>query len=375
VDAKGNLVQVNDWGEELSFGAYGSHEWRHSQLGLDYRGTFRHYTDNSYYDGIDQQLVLGYTVQKSRRMYFDLSGIGGTLSRGIGALAGYPIPLPNLVDQPASMLFDSRTYFGQGGGDMTYLLSARTSFTVGADGFVARQRSNSLAGVDGYVARGSLQRRWTRWTTVGVAYEHVHFAYTQAFGDTDINNYEAFAGSQLGRSWTLSARAGAFQAEARGVQQVAVDPVIAALLGITSTTETFYSRHVFPSGDVTLTRAFKRASFSVDYQKTVTPGNGVYLASRQDNAWANFSYTGVRKLNLSAFVGATRFHSLGQELQPYWQANGGAGLTYNLTRALHLTARYDARRQEITASAYNPTSYRVTFGLAFSPGPVPLSLW
>jgi hypothetical protein len=35
--------------------------------------TFRHYSDNTYFDGIDQQLVLGYTLQKSRRMFFDFS--------------------------------------------------------------------------------------------------------------------------------------------------------------------------------------------------------------------------------------------------------------------------------------------------------------
>jgi hypothetical protein len=84
VDSKGNLVEVNgQWGTEVSFGAYGSHEWRHSQLGVDYRGTFRHYSDNTYFDGIDQQIVLGYAVQKSRRMYFNFSGVGGH----------FPVPL------------------------------------------------------------------------------------------------------------------------------------------------------------------------------------------------------------------------------------------------------------------------------------------
>src|SRR5262250_3339485 len=42
VDSKGNLVQVNGlWGTELAFGAYGVHQWRNSQLGIDYHGNFR----------------------------------------------------------------------------------------------------------------------------------------------------------------------------------------------------------------------------------------------------------------------------------------------------------------------------------------------
>jgi len=375
VDSKGNLVEVNgQWGTEVSFGAYGSHQWRHSQLGVDYRGTFRHYSDNTYFDGIDQQLVLGYTLQKSRRMFFDFS-VGGTLSRSIGALAGYYLPMPSLVDQPSSLLFDNRIYFAEGGADMTYLLSARTSFSVGAGGFVAARRSNALSGVQGYTARGSLQHRWTRSTTVGTTFQHVHFDYTQSFGNSDVSIYEAFVGSQLGRRWTLYVSGGAFQAEAEGLQQVAVDPVIAALLGVNTTTQAFYTTHVFPSGSANLTRAFKRASLSFGYAKTVAPGNGVYLASRQENATATFSYTGTRKLNFSFFAGAIRFNSLGQSLQPYWQANGGTGVTYNLTPALHLTARYDARHQEIVNNPYSPTSYRVTLGIAFSPGTIPLSLW
>jgi hypothetical protein len=257
-------------------------------------------------------------------------------------------------------LFDNRIYFAEGGGSVTYLLSARTSVKAGGEGFIACRQSNALAGVNGYVAHGSVQHRWTRATTIGVAYEHVHFGYTQAFGDSTVNTYEGFLGTQLSRRWTLSLRGGAFQAEEQGLQQVAVDPAIAALLGVTTTTQTYYANHVFPSAGADLTRTFKKASLSFGYGRTVTPGNGVYLASRQENATVTFSYTGTRKLNFSFFGGATRFHSLGQDLQPYWQANGGTGLTYNLTRALHLTARYDVRRQEIQTSSYNPTSYRLS---------------
>jgi hypothetical protein len=187
--------------------------------------------------------------------------------------------------------------------------------------------------------------------------------------------YEAFVGAQLSRRWTASAQAGIFEAEAQGLQQVSVDPAIAALLGVASTTEAFYSKHTFPTGSVTLTRTFKNASLSANYAKTVTPGNGVYLASRQEIAAVTFGYTAERKWNFSFFAGASRLDSLGQDLQPFWQMNGGAGVTYTVDRFLHLTARYDARRQEIQYSTYNPTSYRVTLGLAFSPGTIPLSPW
>ena len=46
-----------------------------------------------------------------------------------------------------------------------------------------------------------------------------------------------------------------------------------------------------------------------------------------------------------------------------------------MTHAFHAVARYDLRQQEITIAGYRATSYRVTLGMAFSPGSMPLSLW
>ena len=73
VDGAGNLVTVNGlWGTEVAAGVYGVHEFRHARLGLDYQGTYRHYSQQTFYDGTDHQLALGYTYQKSRRLVFDI---------------------------------------------------------------------------------------------------------------------------------------------------------------------------------------------------------------------------------------------------------------------------------------------------------------
>ena len=45
LDSTGQLETVNGvYGTEISFGAYGVHNFRHARLGLDYRGNYRHYT-------------------------------------------------------------------------------------------------------------------------------------------------------------------------------------------------------------------------------------------------------------------------------------------------------------------------------------------
>src|ERR1700733_9854346 len=87
VGSKGNLIQVGGlYGIELGFGAYGVHSWRAAQLGLDYRGDLIHYTNDSALDSSNHALKLGLTYQKSRRLYFDLQGIGGLCSNFLGAV-------------------------------------------------------------------------------------------------------------------------------------------------------------------------------------------------------------------------------------------------------------------------------------------------
>jgi hypothetical protein len=377
VDSKGNLVQTGALeGAEAQIGAYGVHRWRASQLGLDYHGTFRYYPNNSYYDGSDHTLVLGYTAQKSKRLYFDVNGVGGTVSQFLGYVPGLAVPLSSTVNDPTLLLFDNRTDFVEAAAAATYLLTSRTSFTAGGQGFFIRRQSSLLVGLNGYELRGSLQHRVTRRTSIGAAYEHTHYDYPRAFGQADINAYRGVLGVQLSRRWTFSLRAGVYQLQVQGLQQVAVDPVITALLGVTATIETFYAQRLFPAGEAHLTRTFRNSLLSFDYSRGITPGNGVYLTSRQENAGASFSYTGIRKFNMGVTGGETSLSSVGQSaLQPYRQITGGAGVTYALTPAIHIVSRFDARHQAIDLFGYRRTSERVTIGLAFSPGNVPLSLW
>lgn len=376
LNSTGNLAQVSGlYGLEASIGVYGVHEWRQAQLGLDYRGSFRDYTNGSYYDGSDHQLILGYTYQKSKRLYFDLQEVGGTISRSIGGIPGVALPIPTTVDQPTSLLFDNREYFGESSASVTYLLSARTSVSAGGSGFIVRQQNAGLIGVDGYNLRGSIRHRMSRTTTLGAEYSHQHYEYPGAYGQTDINSYTGLYATQLGRRWTFSIQGGVYQAEVRGLEEVALPPDIAALLGINSVAKTFYQAYTFPTGVARLSRQFKTSVLTLTYSQTVTPGNGVYLTSRTSAGTVSYSYTGIRKTSLSVSGGEYQLSSLGQGLQSYQQFTGGAGMTYSIYKSLHLTARYDARHQEIDLEGYRRTSDRAMIGIAFSPGSVPLALW
>ena len=291
LDTTGHLATINGlWGSEVALGAYGVHNFRHARLGLDYRGTYRHYSEKSAYDGSDHTLALGYTVQKSRRLVFDLRQTAGSVSQGNAFANDLPTVTSSVVT-PSSVLFDNRTNYLQSTLDVNLIKSARTTLTFGGDGFGVWRQANGLVGMKGYLLHGTIQHRVSQRTTLGITYQHSHFDYPKAFGEADINEFSGTLATQWGRFWTFSMQGGAYQAEVQGLQRVAVDPRIAALLGVTSTVETFYKKSVFPQWGATINRQFQRATLSFDYQSGPSAGNGVYLTSRSESGAARFSYT------------------------------------------------------------------------------------
>jgi len=363
----------NLYGVEARLAAYGVHKFKRAQLGLDFQGTYRYYTENVGLNGSDQALSLGYTWQKSRRLTVDMHGTAGEFSYSNNGFNGYATESFN---PSTSLLFDNRSVFVQGSMDVTYMKTARTYFQVGGYGFKVDRRAKALIGVNGYALRGSINHRASQQTTFGVTFDHSHYDYPRAFGESDMNAYQAYIARSLGKNWTVNVGAGVYQVETQGLQTVALDPAIAAILGVFTGTQAFYSKNTLPTGRLAVARRFKTALLSLEYGRSITPGNGVYLTSRSEQATANFSYTGIRKWSFSGSGGYGSFSTIGQTLKPYKSYVGSAGFTYNLTGALHIVARYDAREQQIDfANGFSRVSYRATLGLAFSPGDVPLSLW
>jgi hypothetical protein len=322
--------------------------------------------------------MLGYTYQQSRRLAFDLRAIAGTSTVGYGAPGFYgvtAVPSDVVVNQPTTLLFDNRTYWVQGGADVNYIASARTIFTVGGDGYVVRRQDSALAGLNGYTIRGTIQHRLTKTRTVGVAYQRMHYEFPPAFGQSDIDVATGYFNTSLGRRWIFAISAGIFHTEVQGLEQVTLNPVIAALLGTSVGVRAFYRTDVYPDGETSLTGHFKTSTVTVTYRQGVVPGNGVYLTSRNRYALGSYSYTGIHKLNLGVSGGYTTLESIGQGIASYSQLTGGAGFTYGLSRMFHLIGRYDLRYQELDVLNTLRTSYRATLGIAFSPGNIPLSLW
>jgi hypothetical protein len=377
-DSKGTIADPGALaGVEVQIGAYGVHNWRKAQVGLDYHGDYRHYNQAAYYDGSNQQLQLGYTYQKSRRLAFDLRQMAGTYSNSFGGVYGVTgTDLGSTTNQNGTLLFDNRTTFLESAMDVTYTLSPRNSFSAGGSGYDVMRQSKALVGLHGYTLHGTFEHRLSQRSSIGVTYTHYHYDFPRAFGEATINSYSGGYATTFDRNrWTFKIMGGIMQPETEGLQTINLDPLVASILGVSTTVQTFYTKSTIPSGDVSLSRRFKSASVNFSYTRGITPGNGVYLTSREETAGASVSYSGVRKLSMTLAGNYGSYTSLGQSLGQYRSFGSGYSVTYAMTRALHLVGGVDYRRQDIQTTTFLKNSYRVSFGVAFSPGDIPLSIW
>ena len=375
-DTQGNLVNVGGTaGVEAGFGVIGSRTWKRDRLSVEYKGSYRHYSQNNLFSGTDQLLNLSYARILTRRITLDLKETVGTTTLANGFFSYLPLTNTDLFAIPTNELFDSRTNFLQSRVDLIWQKSARLSFSFGGEGFVVRRQSLLLAGLNGYQARANAAYRLSRRQTVSAAYSHSYFDFQRQFGNAQLDAGTLGYSIGLSRKWDFGADLGGERIESLGLRQVALDPAIAALVGLNFATVTFHATSYIPTGNVRLIRRFDRSALTINAATGATPGNGVYLTSRENSVGANYSYTGYRRLNAGLSFGYSELSAVGQTLGKYSNYMGGIGATYRLTHDTHLQVRYDYRHYTTQNAVFQKDSQRLSVGLAFSPGEKPLAIW
>ncbi len=375
VNAQGEVPNYGAYGIEGGFGVIGSRSWARDKLSVEYRGTYRHYTNHSYFDGTDQFLNLAYSRVLRRHMTLDLKQTLGTVSLANGEFAYVPLSNTDLFAVPVNELFDNRTAFLQSRVDLVYQKTARLSFGFGGEGFVVRRRSFALAGLNGYSARANVAYRVTRRQTLSGNYAYSYFDFQRQFGNAKLQTATLGYSIGLSRKWDFSMQGGGIRVESSGLTQVAIDPAIAAIVGRNVAIVSFFRVLYVPMLEARVIRRWDRSSLTIGYMLGVTPGNGVYLTSRQNVGTADYSYTGYRRLTAGLTSSYGTMTAVGQTLGQYSNFQAGGGVTYKLGRATHIEVRYDYRHYTTQNSFYLKDSSRVMLGLAFSPGETPLAIF
>ncbi len=347
-------------------------------MGLDYRLSARHYPKYSYYDGIDQTLLLGITQQFTRHVAFSVRTSAGLLTQNFN-LPTLPqtVPFdPATTYVPTNDFFDNRTLYFSTQADLTIQKSLRLSYSAGVEGFMTRRRSTALYGVTGSGARGDIQYRLSRRSTIGVGYNYMHYSFNHIFSSTDLHLLVASYAIRLTRSLEFSATAGAIRYETVFIQTVPVDPAIAILIGRTSTNEVSYSKAWLASGSGRLSYTMKRGVLFANGGRSVTPGNGLFLTSTATTAAVGYTYTALRKWSANAVASYNRSESLGNFVGQYGGYTFSVNLSRQLARYTHGVLSFNARKYDSPDFRnYNQWSYGVRAGLGFTPGDIPMRLW
>ena len=263
------VAAVASFGQETNFGANASHRWRRGKLSIEYRGSYRRYTNAPAFDGLDQFLQLTYSEALSRHLTLDVKSTLGTTTLANGAFAYFPLASLDRIGIPTDELFDNRTNYLQSRVDLTWRLTPRLSLDFGGDGFVVRRASLLLAGLNGYNARASVAYRLTPRQTISASYDNTYFDFQRAFGDSRLETAAIGYSIGLTREWDLSTLAGGVRVDMLGLTEAPIDPAIAALIGQDFAVVTFSNTLYLPVAEVRLIRRFKAASLTFDYSNGV----------------------------------------------------------------------------------------------------------
>ncbi len=376
VTPTGGVPSTDLYGVEANMGAYTYRSWKHTTLGLDYRGDFRHYPNASYWDGTDQFLSLILTHRPSKRITFTVREQGGIYTMNYFLTSTLGAMDPNYLQLPLSSIYDNRVIFAGTAGDITYRKSARLSFNFGGEGSVVRRQSTALYGVTEAIARADVEYRATRHTTVGVDYRYDYFGYTRGFGTTNIDSVGLNYSMRVSPHVQFSARVGGARVTNSSLTLVTLDPAVAALLGVTTGIQAAYALSYVPDIQARLSDKLHQSEFALTYMDSVVPGNGVYVTSRQNTGFVSYRYTGIRHWNFGVDANYGRMSAMVQTIGAYTTYGGGGGFTRDLGKGLHAVLRLDALHYDISGgSLYKHMEYRASLGMTFSPGDIPLVLW
>jgi hypothetical protein len=378
VNSQGALGNEDSAGLDLAGGISGVHSWKHTLLSIDYRGDVREYTKATYFDSSNQSLSMELKHQFTRHITFSFRENAGLFSQAYGLAGLSPtVPFdPATTYVPTTDFFDNRTLFTTTAGDLIIQKSARLSFDFGGTGFDTKRRSTALASVIGFSAHGDLQYRLTRRTTIGGNYTYTEFSYSGSSSNADMHSVAATYAIQLTRHLEFTGYAGAMRVETKFIQNVPVDPAIAALIGLSESTEIVYSARYVPNLSGRLSETFKKGVVYIAAGHTVTPGNGLFLTSVSTSVLGGYSYTGIRSWSFSLHGSYDNSQSVGNVVGNYKDASGGFSTAHQLGHGFHAIASFDLRKYgSSTFDQYNRLVYEGRVGFGWAPGDVPLRIW
>lgn len=376
VDSSGNFVNPGGlYGVEAGVGAFGVKNYRRASLGIDYRGTYRHYPNSRFFSGSDHFLGLELKNQINRRAGVEGHVTAGTSNR-IFSFGNFVLGNAFSNTLPVNEVFDNRVYFLQTGASVTFQPTARFSYMFGGDGFAVRRNAGQLIGINGYAPRAGLAYRVSRRLQLGSVYQFQHFDYPRAFGESDVHMGSGIIGYDISRRTKVELSAGYFSAHSAGTRTITADAVIQRLLGLTTIVESFSRSTNEPFFSAMLSTRTRKATFSGGYSRTPAAGNGLTLLSMADAGSLNLTYNADKRLTFGVTSSVNRLRSLSNDVGGTFKTYfTGGSMNYFFARSFALNTSVLYRYQDLPIATNLRNSYRVAIGVTWSPGEMSLPVF
>lgn len=375
IDSKGGFEPRSSYGLDASVGVSGRRAFRRSYIGIDYGGNISHYFSNSFFNGTNHQLNLGWGTRVGQRWQLGSQVSAGTSNRFLGGPSVFQSSEFEFLSAPIGELFDSRSYFIGNTTMATYTINRRQSVRFSGTGSTIRRRARSLVDMRSYGASGDWVYRISRRTSFGLAYNFMHYDFEKVFGETDVHTFSLHASRKIGRDWDVLGAVQLSKQSTVGVRSFALDPVLSAILGRSSGSEVFETNNLLAGGSFGLNRKLRRSMFGISAQRAVTPGNGYFLTSINQGGGVSVTHNVSRDLSLNANLTYNKLTSLGFTSGAYTGWNAGAGFTYKLSESFGVNGRFDWRTFDLRQTTFGRTGNRITVGVTYFPKQGPAGLW
>ena len=376
----GQNPTISTAGADLNWGINGKHYRSKDIFELNYSGHYYDYAANTRYNGQDHSLSVGYTREFNPRFTGGIRETAGLYSNTYSvlnstSLSDTSLASATLVVAPNTESFSNRTYYTTTQGSVVWQKTARLSFSIAGSNFLVRRNSAQLADVNGFQASLDAAYRLSKRQTIGVYYTHSEFTFRKEFGSTNADSIGGDYTIAVNRNMDLSIRAGVTQLETQALGIVTPNPLVQAVLGITTGVEKQYLVGYAPDITVTLNRRLRTSSFGGTFTKGISPGNGLVLTSSRESESIFYNLPTFRKY-------ATQFGGGRDKLTAYLNSTGEyssyyarLSLSRPLMRNVSSIFNFDFRKYSFNTTTPGATEFRVSVGFRYSPGDGTAKFW
>jgi hypothetical protein len=383
------------YGGMLGWGVSGGKSLERSAIAMSYFGAARYISSRDGLGALTNTGNFAYFKQFSREWSLSTSAYGGAsagsygISGGFGGLGGLGFNgfgltsafSPGGIAQFSSSsdnglveeeIFDNRVYFGGTRTTLVYSPNYRSQIGGGVLGVTSQRTAPGLFDLNGAGAFGQATYLLDRTTSITGGYTYTRIWYPGVIRDTGLHTMMGGISKSLARRTMLSAGGGYSRYNATGATQVQLDPLVAELLGTDTTIEIrSVKRNIVGFGASVSHVITDRISVSGRFNRGVSPGNGVLLASVRDIGGVTLGYAADAGWTFSFGLFASRSNGILQPDKDFQNVQGAAHASVRVFGDFRATFGGGYRWMRLPNQVQQRQAF-ATAGIMWSPGGGPL---